>query len=176
MRSRTGSGGGRNDTGALPGYSRQQGPNSCAASGDCFQGYHCAACCNKTQPQEHSKRHPSVCPGFGSQVKIKLQSVELKIKDRSWESQRCPSQWHSLRSRWPLLGLPHGAKCTDFEGHGNGTRGCFSSGNIKVISKQIPLWSILCPSQSLPLQAAEPATQPPLEMGELHILSLLLLF
>lgn len=54
--------------------------------------------------------------GFGSQVKIKLQSVELKIKDRSWESQRCPSQWHSLRSRWPL---PHGAKCTDFEGHGN---------------------------------------------------------
>lgn len=171
MCSRTGSRGGRNGTGALPGYSRQQGPNSCTASGDCFQRYHHAACCNETQPQEHSKRHPSVCPGvWVSDKKKNLQSVELKIKDRSWESQRWRGQWHSLRSRWPLLSLPHGAKCTDFEGHGNGTRGCFSSGNIKVISKQIPLWSILYPSQSLPLQAAEPATQSPLEMGELHIL------
>lgn len=82
MCSRTGSRGGRNGTGALPGYSRQQGPNSCTASGDCFQRYHHAACCNETQPQEHSKRHPSVCPGVWVSDKKKKLAVSWAKNQR----------------------------------------------------------------------------------------------
>lgn len=58
------------------------------------------------------------------------------------------------------------AWCQDFEGHGNGTRGCFSVGNIEVISdKDTPKER----TQSLPLQAARPATQTPQKTGEQHL-------